>query len=74
MIGENRQLVTNESAEFEKLPAKIQDCKVVIDHLRGIYRIHPNLIKENQRMSTWNRLDLQTLGSRLIVPKILPDH
>jgi hypothetical protein len=34
-------------------------------HFRGIYRIlYPNLIKENRRMSTLNRLDLQTLGSQ----------
>ena len=32
------------------------------------------LIKENQRMSTCNRLDLQTLGSQQVMPKNLPDH
>ena len=31
-------------------------------------------MKENRRMSTCNRLDLQTLGSQLIMPKILHDH
>ena len=25
-------------------------------------------------MSTWNRLDLQTLGSQLVMPKNLPGH
>ena len=35
----------------------------------------PILIKENRRMSTCNRLDLQTLGSQpVIMPKHLPDH
>ena len=34
----------------------------------------PISIKENRRMSTWNRLDLQTLGSQLIMPKKLPDR
>ena len=34
----------------------------------------PNLIKENQRMSTCNQLDLQTLGSLPIMTKNLPDH
>ena len=42
--------------------------------LRGIYRIYPNLIKENRRMSTHNRLDLGTLGSQPVMPKNLPDH
>ena len=31
-------------------------------------------MKENWRMSTCNRLDLQTLGSQPIMPKNLPDH
>ena len=46
------------------------------DHFRGSYRIYyPNLIKENRRMWTWNRLDMQTLGSlSVIMPKNLPDH
>ena len=42
--------------------------------LRGIYRIYLNLVKENRRMSTCNRLDLQTLGSQPVMPKNLPDH
>ena len=57
MIGENRQLVTNE-------PVEVQDCRKITDIFRGIYRIYPNLIKENRRMWTWNRLDLGTLGSQ----------
>ena len=36
----------------------------ITDHFRGISRIYPNLIKENRRMSTCNRLDLHTLGSQ----------
>jgi hypothetical protein len=67
MIGENRQLVTNE-------PVEVQDCMKIIDYFRGIYRIYPNLRKENRRMSTCNWLDLQTLGSQPIIPKNLPDH
>ena len=31
-------------------------------------------MKETRRMSTWNQLDLQTLGSQPIMPKGLPDH
>ena len=35
----------------------------------------PNLIKGNWRMSIYNRLDLQTLGSQpVIMPEILPGH
>ena len=74
MIGENRQLVTDEPVEFEKEPVEVQDCRRITDHFRGIYRIYPNLIKENWRMSTYNRLDLQTIGSQPIMPKNLPDH
>ena len=44
------------------------------DHFRGIYGVCPNLVKENRRMSTRNRLDLQTLGSQPIMPKNLPNH
>ena len=67
MIGENRQLVTNE-------PVEVKDCKKITDHFRGIYKTYPNLIKENRRMSTCNRLDLQTLGSQPIMLKNLPNH
>jgi hypothetical protein len=67
MIGENSQLVTNELVE-------VQDWRKMTDHCRGIYKIYPNLVKENRRMSTCNRLDLQTLGSQPIKSKNLPDH
>ena len=36
--------------------------------------MYPDLIKQNRRMSTCNRLDLQTLGSRPVVPKTLPNQ
>ena len=67
MIGENRQLVTNE-------PVEVGDFKKITDHFRGIHRIYPNSVKENRRMSACNRLDLQTLGSQLVMPKNLADH
>ena len=66
--------VTNEPVEFDKKLVEIQDCRKITDHSRGIYRIYPNLVKENRRMSTCNRLDLQTLGSQPVMLKILPDH
>ena len=47
MIGENRQLVTNEVVEFEKELGEVQDCMKITNRFRGIYRIYPNLIKEN---------------------------
>ena len=52
----------------------IKDFKKSTSRFRRTYIIYPNLIHENQRMSTCNHLDLQTLGSRPIVPKNLPDH
>ena len=51
-----------------------QDCKKFTDHLRRIYRIYLNLIKGNQRMWTWNQLDLQALGCQPLMLRNLPDH
>ena len=67
MIRENRQLVTYE-------PVEVQDCMKITDHLKKIYRIYPNSIKENRGISTCNRLDLETLGYRLVMPKNLPER
>ena len=68
VIGENRQLVTDEPVEFANSPVEVQDCRKITDKFRGIYGIYPNLLKENRRMSTCNRLDLQTLGSQPVMP------
>ena len=65
MIRENRQLV-------EDGPVEVQECRKITDHFRGIYGICPNLIKGNRRMSTCNRLDLQTLGSQPIYAQKSP--
>ena len=46
----------------------------ITDHFRGIYRIYLDSIKENWKVSTCNQLDLATSGSRLIMPKTLPEH
>ena len=46
MLGENRQLVTNEPVEFEKLPVEVQICRKITDQFLGIYRIYHNLMKE----------------------------
>jgi hypothetical protein len=49
MIGENRQLVTDEPVEFEKCPVEVQDCRRNTNHFGGICRrIYPNFIKENR--------------------------
>ena len=56
MSGKNGRLVANE-------PVEVQDCRKITYHSRGNYRIYPNLIQENRRMSTCNRLDLEMLGS-----------
>jgi hypothetical protein len=67
MIRENQQLVADE-------PVEVQDSRKITVHFRGICKIHPNSIKENPRMSTCNWLDLQSVGSRPIMPKNLPNH
>ena len=74
MIGEHWKLVTNEPVEFEKELVEVQDYKKITNHFKGICKICPNLIKENRRMSTCNRLGLQTLGSQPVMPKNLPYH
>ena len=57
-----------------EITIEVQDYMKITDYSRGIYRIYHNLIKGNWRMSTCRRLDLQTLGSQLVMPKNLPDH
>ena len=51
MIGENRQLVTDEPVELEKQSVEVKTVENLLIVFRGIYRIYPNLIKENQRLS-----------------------
>ena len=65
MIEENQQLITND-------PVEVQDCRKLTDHFRGIYRIYLTLMKENRRMSTCHRLDLQTLDLNRLCPKHSP--
>jgi hypothetical protein len=67
MIGENQKLIIDE-------PVEVRDFKKITDHFIENYRIYPNLKKENWRMSTCNRLHLQTIGSQPTVPKNLPNH
>ena len=75
MIGENEKLVTNEPVEFEKSPVEVEDCRKTTNLFDGICRIyHPNLMKENLRMSTCSQSDLQTLGSQPVIPKNIPEQ
>ena len=60
--------------EFEDNRFKLKTAGKITNHLRGICGIYPKLIKENQRMSTCNWLDMQTLGYQPVIPKKLPDH
>ena len=41
---------------------------------RGICRMNLKSVKKNRKITTCNRLDLETLGFWLIMPKILPGH
>ena len=58
MNWENRPLVTDEPAEFGKLPVEVQDLRKIIDDFRGVYEIYLTLIKKNQKISTCNQLDV----------------
>ena len=51
-----------------------RDCRKITDQFRGIYRKYSTLIKENRRMSTCNRLDLQNIriSTDRLCPRIFP--
>ena len=53
---------------------KVQDFRRITDRFRGIYRIYIKWMKRNQKMSTCNRLDLESLGSWLTMPKNFPGN
>ena len=65
LSGENWQLVIDE-------PVEVQDFKRITDRFRGIYKIYLKWIKLNWKMSTCNRLDLESLGSWPTMPKNFP--
>ena len=67
-------MVTDEPVEFEKSPVEIQACRKITHHCNGIHRLYTNLIKGNRRMSKYNQLDLETLGSQPVMSKNLLDH
>ena len=63
---ENPLLVTDQ-------PVEVQDSRKFTHHFRGIYKIYTNLTKKNCKMSTYNKLDLESLGSRIIIVNNLAD-
>jgi hypothetical protein len=63
-MGENRLLGTDEPVEFEIQPVEVQDCRGITGHFRRICGIYLHVIKISRRISTCNRLDLGTVGSR----------
>ena len=66
--------VNDDPVEFEKWPTEVEEFRKITEHFKGIWRINLKLIKKNHRkMSTCNRLNLETLGSRLLMSKIIPD-
>ena len=54
---ENRQLVTDEPVELEKYPVEFEK---IMDSYREISKLCLISIKENQKITTCNRLDLET--------------
>ena len=51
--------------EFEKWLVEVEDFPKITDHFRGIYKIYLKLSKKNRMTGT--------LGSQLIMWKVLPD-
>ena len=50
---------------------KFRDIRRITDHFRGICRIYLKSVKKNQKITTCNWLDLETLGFWLIMPRRL---
>ena len=69
MTGDNRQLVKKWTSWVWEITSWSWRLHANYRSFSKIYRIHPNLIKENRRMWTCNWLDLETLGSWLVMPK-----
>jgi hypothetical protein len=51
---------------YERYLAEVQDFNKVTTHFRE-FREYPSLIEKKQKMSTYNQLDLETLGSQLVI-------
>ena len=73
LFGENRWLVTDEPVEFEKEPVEVGNFRrvpIILEESMEEYTT--NEWKQNRKMSTWNQLDLESLGSWLTMPKNFP--
>ena len=53
---------------------KLKTSGKLTDRCIGIQRIYLKLAKNHRKMSTYNRLDLESLGSGPLTPKILSEH
>lgn len=62
MNGEDQSVVTDEPVELEKTVVDVQDFRRNIDHFRRICGINLKQTNKNQKMSTCDQLDLETLG------------
>jgi hypothetical protein len=63
MIGENWQLITNEPVDLRNNWLKLKTAEKLLIISEIFIEYTSGLIKENRRMSTCKRLDLQTQGS-----------
>ena len=61
MNKENWLLGKDEPIEFEKQPVEVNAFMKITAHCRGLRRVYLNLLTNNQKMSTCNRLDLKTI-------------
>ena len=57
------QHVTNEPVEFEKQPVEVEDIRESTHHFESELENTSQISKENGQMSTYNWLDMETLGS-----------
>ena len=75
MIGENRQLVTDEPVSLRNNRLKFKTAGKLPIILEEFIEYTPILIQGTRRMWTCNQLDLPTLGwSQPVMPKSLPDR
>ena len=73
MIGENRQLVTDEPVSLRNNRLKFKMARELPIILEEYMEYIP-YNKKTRRMSTCKRLGLQTLGSQWVMPQNLPHH
>ena len=66
-------MVTDDPVEVEEKLVEVSRLQENYSPFTGIYNIYLKLMKTYQKVSTCIRLDLETLGSQPILPKILPD-